>query len=162
VDGFQFGATVTFENFPGATPVASNVVVVDSNTITLDVTVGTNGPNKDRVGDVRVTNPDSSTDSCEDCFTVTVGGPSSAAASNVVTVSTSAETDEALVATGDTSDPATTTDPVPAADIEPLPQPTQTPGSDTGDDTTLSDLAFSDPATLDDPLLGELATALAG
>ena len=69
--GFVTGADVTLENGPGAKPVASNVVVVDANTITATLSVGTNGPPKNRLFDVRVTNPDSSTGALVDGFTVT-------------------------------------------------------------------------------------------
>lgn len=91
------------------------------------------------------------------------GGSSSSLANSTLVASTgtTSETDPALATTGDTSGPATTTEMLPAGDTDLLPQPTQTTSSDT-DDTTLVDLAFSNPATLDDPLLGELATALAG
>jgi streptogramin lyase len=74
--GFVAGAGVTFENFPGSTPMASNVVFVNANTITADVTVGSKGPKKNRLGDVRVTNPDGSTAACVGCFTVIVSSTS--------------------------------------------------------------------------------------
>jgi len=49
------GIGVSFENGSGARPVASNVTVVDSTTITAMVTVKTGGgPRSDRVWDVRV------------------------------------------------------------------------------------------------------------
>jgi Lysyl oxidase len=53
--GFAAGMGVSFENGSGARPVASNVTVVDSTTITAMVTVKTGGgPRSDRVWDVRV------------------------------------------------------------------------------------------------------------
>ena len=70
--GFLAGADVTFENGKGARPSATNVVVVSSITITATVTVGTNGPPRPRVWDVRVTNADSSTGVLADGFTVVV------------------------------------------------------------------------------------------
>jgi hypothetical protein len=51
---FAPGMGVSFENGSGARPVASNVTVVDSTTITATVTVTTGGPKNDRVWDVRV------------------------------------------------------------------------------------------------------------
>jgi hypothetical protein len=69
--GFAGGASVTFENGSGATPVATDVVVVNDTTITATVTVGTGGPPRDRVWDLRVTNPVGSTDVLAGGFTVT-------------------------------------------------------------------------------------------
>ncbi len=68
--GFASGASVTFEDGTGPTPTASIVVVVDAGTITAEVSVGNGGPRGARVWDVRVTNPNSSTDVLEDAFTV--------------------------------------------------------------------------------------------
>jgi Lysyl oxidase len=51
---FAAGIGVSFENGSGARPVASNVTVVDSTTITATVTVKTGGPKNDQVWDVRV------------------------------------------------------------------------------------------------------------
>jgi Lysyl oxidase len=52
---FAAGMGVSFENGSGARPVASNVTVVDSTTITAMITVKTGGgPRSDRVWDVRV------------------------------------------------------------------------------------------------------------
>src|SRR5215510_8158943 len=52
---FAAGMGVSFENGSGARPVASNVTVIDSTTITATVTVTTGGgPRSDRVWDVRV------------------------------------------------------------------------------------------------------------
>jgi hypothetical protein len=53
--GFAAGMKVSFENGSGPRPVAANVTVVDSNTITATVTVKSGGrPKSDRVWDVRV------------------------------------------------------------------------------------------------------------
>jgi hypothetical protein len=52
--GFSPGVAVSFENGSGQTPVVSNVVVVDANTITATVNVKNGGPGRDRVWDVRV------------------------------------------------------------------------------------------------------------
>ncbi|MBN1248403.1 MAG: S8 family serine peptidase [Anaerolineae bacterium] len=54
-EGFQPGAQVTFEGGKGPAPTASNVAVVDSTIITLDITA--KAP-KMTIWDVRVTNPD--------------------------------------------------------------------------------------------------------
>ena len=51
---FAAGMGVSFENGSGARPVASNVTVVDTTTITATVTVKTGGPKNDQVWDVRV------------------------------------------------------------------------------------------------------------
>lgn len=67
---FSAGATVTFEKGDGPTPMASNVVVVDPNTITVTVTVESGGPPRNRVWDVVVTNADGETDRLADAFTV--------------------------------------------------------------------------------------------
>jgi len=45
---------VSFENGTGQRPTASNVIVVDANTITANVTVRSGGVSSDRVWDVRV------------------------------------------------------------------------------------------------------------
>ena len=59
--GFAAGATVAFENGSGGpAPRASNVVVVNATTITATFTAGGGGPQRNRVWDVRVTNPDGS------------------------------------------------------------------------------------------------------
>jgi PKD repeat protein len=68
--GFKDNAAVTFENGDGPNPKASNIVVVDSNTITCDVYAKDGGPPRPRLWDVRVTNIDSSTGVLEDGFTV--------------------------------------------------------------------------------------------
>ena len=68
---WQFtGADVTFENGNGPTPTASNIIVVDSNTITAEVTAKSGGPPRNRMWDVRVTNPDGASDVLVDGFTV--------------------------------------------------------------------------------------------
>ena len=67
--GFAAGASVTFENGSGKTPIAT-VTSVTSTTIEATVTVGTGGPRRPRVFDVRVTNPDSSTGLLAGGFTV--------------------------------------------------------------------------------------------
>jgi hypothetical protein len=51
---FAPGVAVGFENGSGPTPVASNVTVLDSTTITLTVSVKQGGGSSDRVWDVRV------------------------------------------------------------------------------------------------------------
>lgn len=56
--GFAIGASVGFENGEGPAPSASNVVVTDDATITASVSVKSGGPPRDRLWDVRVTNPD--------------------------------------------------------------------------------------------------------
>ncbi len=67
--GFAPGASVTLENGAGPTPTVSDVVV-NSGTITAMISTSNGGPPGVRVWDVRVTNPDSSTDVLEDGFTV--------------------------------------------------------------------------------------------
>jgi hypothetical protein len=52
--GFQSGMNVTFENGSGKVPVAGNVVVIDENMITANVSVAVGGSNSDPVWDVRV------------------------------------------------------------------------------------------------------------
>ncbi len=52
--GFVAGMQVTFENGSGPRPTASNVIIVDANTITAVVTVKSKGGGSDRVWDVRV------------------------------------------------------------------------------------------------------------
>jgi hypothetical protein len=69
--GFAPGASVAFENGQGPTPSASDVLVLDSNTISASVTAGSGGPPRDRVWDVRVTNPDDATGVLTGGFTIT-------------------------------------------------------------------------------------------
>jgi hypothetical protein len=61
--GFAPGATVTFENGTGPAPTVESepVVAADGSDITVTVNVKTGGPKRERVWDVRVTNPDGST-----------------------------------------------------------------------------------------------------
>jgi hypothetical protein len=70
--GFDAEAIVTFENGKGAEPTAT-VTTVTATTIDALVSVGSNGPPRNRVWDVRVTNPDSSTGVLEGVFEVRVG-----------------------------------------------------------------------------------------
>ena len=51
---FSPGVAVGFENGSGPSPVATNVTVLDSTSISLTVTVKQSGGNGDRVWDVRV------------------------------------------------------------------------------------------------------------
>ncbi len=69
--GFVDGAVVSFENGSGPAPTASNTVVLDEQTISSTVTAGSGGPPRNRVWDVAVTNPDSSSGVLIDGFTVT-------------------------------------------------------------------------------------------
>ncbi len=68
---FQAGAEVSFENGTGPAPAASSVVVVDDTTITATITAKSAGPPRNRVWDVRVSNPDGSAGVLVDGFTVT-------------------------------------------------------------------------------------------
>ena len=71
--GFVDGTSVSFENGSGPAPTASNVFVVvgsDATRITATVTAKGGGPNRARVWDVRVTNPDNSSSVLPDGFTV--------------------------------------------------------------------------------------------
>ncbi|MCH7558310.1 MAG: hypothetical protein IIB56_12765 [Planctomycetes bacterium] len=67
--GFAAGADVTFENGSGPAPTAS-VTSVSTTEIKATVTAKSGGPPRDRVWDVRVTNPDGSTDVLVGGFTV--------------------------------------------------------------------------------------------
>ncbi len=69
--GFVAGASVTFENGNGPAPTTSDVFVVDANTLIGIVTAKSGGPRRDRLWDVRVTNPDGSTGVLLDGLTVT-------------------------------------------------------------------------------------------
>ncbi|MGD2177579.1 MAG: S8 family serine peptidase [Anaerolineae bacterium] len=69
--GFASGADVTFENGSGPAPEASDITVSDSSAITATVTAKSGGPPRDRVWDVRVTNPDGSSGALPSSFTVT-------------------------------------------------------------------------------------------
>jgi len=68
--GFAAGAGVTFLNGIGPAPVASDVVVNDANTAIATVTAKSGGPGRNRLWDVRVTNPDGSSGVLVDGFTV--------------------------------------------------------------------------------------------
>lgn len=52
--GFVEGMAVGFENGSGSAPIASDVIVVNENTITATVTIKSGGPRRNRVWDVRV------------------------------------------------------------------------------------------------------------
>jgi len=69
--GFVSGAAVSFENGGGPSPSASNVVVVNSQTITATFAAKGGGPRRNRVWDVRVTNPGGSSAVLAGGFTVT-------------------------------------------------------------------------------------------
>jgi subtilisin family serine protease len=70
--GFAAGTEVTFENGSGPAPAASvTSVSADGTTITATVTARSAGPPRNRVWDVRVTNPDGSSGVLVDGFTVT-------------------------------------------------------------------------------------------
>lgn len=69
--GFESGAEVALENGQGPTPSVSNVGVVDANTITATISASSGGPPRNRVWDVRVTNPDGASVVLTDGFTVT-------------------------------------------------------------------------------------------
>jgi len=69
--GFTAGAELTFINGGGPAPTASNVVVnANTNSITAEVTAKSGGPPRDRVWDLRVTNPDGLAGVLEGGFTV--------------------------------------------------------------------------------------------
>lgn len=69
--GFEDGADVALEDGSGPTPDVSNVNVIDDTEITATITAKSGGPNRDRVWDVHVTNPDGTSDVLADGFTVT-------------------------------------------------------------------------------------------
>ena len=58
--GFVTGTDVNFKDGAGPAPAVSNVVLIDSNTITATVTTKSGGPPKNRTWDVQLTNPDGS------------------------------------------------------------------------------------------------------
>jgi VCBS repeat-containing protein len=69
---FVAGANVTFESGNGPAPEAANIVVAtDGKSLTASITAKSGGPPRDRVWDVRVTNPDASTAVLAAGFTVT-------------------------------------------------------------------------------------------
>jgi glucose/arabinose dehydrogenase len=67
---FQPGAAVEFQNGTGPAPTTSNVVVANSNSIQVTISIKTGGPPRIRQWDVRVTNPDGSTAVLPAGFTV--------------------------------------------------------------------------------------------
>jgi VCBS repeat-containing protein len=69
---FAAGANVTFENGNGPAPAAANIVVApDGKSLTASITAKSGGPPRDRIWDVRVTNPDGSSAVLTAAFTVT-------------------------------------------------------------------------------------------
>ena len=69
--GFADGAGLAFENGIGPGSAVSGLVVVSGDTITARVTAKSGGPSRNRVWDVRVTNPDGSSGVLTDGFTIT-------------------------------------------------------------------------------------------
>jgi len=69
--GFLSGASVTLVNGSGPTPIVSNVVVVDGNSITATISAKNGGPPRNSSWDVSITNLDSSSDVLVPGFTVT-------------------------------------------------------------------------------------------
>ena len=61
--GFAPGASVAFENGTGPAPTVETdpVIAADGSEVTFTLNVKTGGPKRERVWDVRVTNPDGST-----------------------------------------------------------------------------------------------------
>lgn len=59
-NAFVSGATLGFAGGDGPAPVVSNLVVIDSYTITARLRIKQRGPNRNRFWDVNVTNPDGS------------------------------------------------------------------------------------------------------
>ena len=68
--GFESGATVTFEDESGPEPTGS-VTSVSASLIIVEIDAKSGGPNRDRFWDVRVTNPDDSTDVLQDGLKIT-------------------------------------------------------------------------------------------
>ena len=68
--GFELGANVKFGGAKWV-PTAISTTIIDPQTIKIDVTRGTAGPNKDFVYDVSVTNPNGDSFTLPDSFTVT-------------------------------------------------------------------------------------------
>ena len=58
--GFEQGATVSFSNGSGPTPVATNVEFVSSTELNVTITVKNGGPGRNRVWDVVVSSGGSS------------------------------------------------------------------------------------------------------
>jgi len=69
--GFHAGALVSLEGGQGPTPKVSDVLVLDATTVEATISTKSGGPPKNRLWDVRVTNPDTSSGVLEDGFTVT-------------------------------------------------------------------------------------------
>ena len=67
--GFQSGATITFGG-AGFAPTVETIPIVDSETISFNVTRDDKGPKRDYVYDVTVTNPDGVSDTLLGKFTV--------------------------------------------------------------------------------------------
>lgn len=68
--GFVAGAVVNLENGSGPTPDVSNVVFVDSGTINATIIAKSGGPPRERLWDVRVTNPDGSSGTIVDALII--------------------------------------------------------------------------------------------
>ena len=68
--GFQPGASITFENGSGPSPQVSGVEVLFDTQITATISVSSGGRKGSRLWDVRVTNPDASTDVLPGALTV--------------------------------------------------------------------------------------------
>ena len=68
--GFRSGASVALQNGDGPTPEITGVEVADESTITALLTIKDGGPPRERVWDLRVTNPDGGTAVLPDAFTV--------------------------------------------------------------------------------------------
>ena len=69
---FAPGASVLLENGSGPAPAVSNIVVAaDGNSLTATFTAKSGGPPRNRIWDVRVTNPDGSSGVLAGGFTVT-------------------------------------------------------------------------------------------
>jgi PKD repeat protein len=69
--GFHSGASVTLANGSGPSPIVSNVVIIDGNTITATISAKSGGPPRNSLWDVTITNLDSSSDVLVPGFTVT-------------------------------------------------------------------------------------------
>jgi PKD repeat protein len=69
--GFAPGATLALENGSGPAPSLSNVVVVNGTTITATLETKSGGPPRNRLWDVRVSNPDGSSGRLVEGLTVT-------------------------------------------------------------------------------------------
>jgi PKD repeat protein len=69
--GFASGALIALENGTGPAPNVLNVVVVDGTTINATFEAKSGGPPKNRLWDVRVSNPDGSSSRLVEGLTVT-------------------------------------------------------------------------------------------